>query len=255
MPRPTPVILPPTEEHVRNITSNPKPDTRQDLPVWWQCPWCDFAVRGKPKHSNDCTHSRQKTQHIAEEHPDKDPRDPEALNTKASEEAKAARLAAVKASRIHNLKQATNLLMLLASPSSAAGVATKAPKPTCQNSVLRCAVEVSATASAIAFRMLPRFVAVVYASTSASMAHMAYRGMGCAYFIPCHTTTARMHVDFVTGPAMRWRSVLGSSYGRASSTKHGRNRIRAWDGKAMSPPSEQVVFGQEFWKFTCLPGY
>ena len=84
--------------------------------------------------------------------------------------------------------------MLLASLSSAAGVATKAPKPTCQNSVLRCVVEVSATASAIAFRMLPRFVAGVYASTSVSMAHMVYRGMGCAYFIPCHTTTARMHI-------------------------------------------------------------
>ena len=105
MPRPTPVVPPPKEEHIHDITSNPKPESRQDLPVWWQCPWCDFAVHGKPKHSNDCTHSRQKTQHIAEEHPDKDPRDPEALNTKPSEEAKAARLAAVKASRIHNLKQ------------------------------------------------------------------------------------------------------------------------------------------------------
>ena len=103
MPKPAPEIAH-TELHVERNLDN-KPGSKPDLPVWWDCPWCDFAVRGKPKHSNDCTQSRQKAQHIAEQHPEKDPRDPAAINNKPMEEAKAARLAAIKASRIHNLKQ------------------------------------------------------------------------------------------------------------------------------------------------------
>lgn len=77
--------------------------------TWWTCPWCDFYIIRPSAALNrdfkgDSARSRIRIKHVAEEHPDCDPNDPQAKYQEI-EELKQRRLETIKQKRIENLKQ------------------------------------------------------------------------------------------------------------------------------------------------------